>query len=29
MKDALVAGATIGEITDALVPVFGRYRPSH
>jgi methylmalonyl-CoA mutase N-terminal domain/subunit len=28
MKDALVAGATIGEITDALVPVFGRYRPS-
>ena len=29
MKDALVAGATIGEITDALAPVFGRYRPSH
>jgi methylmalonyl-CoA mutase N-terminal domain/subunit len=29
MKDALVAGATIGEITDALLPVFGRYRPSH
>ncbi len=28
MKDALVAGATIGEITDALIPVFGRYRPS-
>jgi methylmalonyl-CoA mutase N-terminal domain/subunit len=29
MKEALVAGATIGEITDALLPVFGRYRPSH
>lgn len=26
MKEALVAGATIGEITDALLPVFGRYR---
>jgi len=29
MKEALMAGATIGEITDALVPVFGRYRPSY
>jgi methylmalonyl-CoA mutase N-terminal domain/subunit len=28
MKDALVAGASIGEITDALLPIFGRYRPS-
>ncbi len=28
MKDSLVAGATIGEITDALIPVFGRYRPA-
>ena len=28
MKDALGAGATIGEITGALLPVFGRYRPS-
>lgn len=28
MKDALSAGATIGEITGALLPVFGRYRPS-
>lgn len=28
MKDALVAGATIGEITGALLPVFGRYRPA-
>ena len=27
MKEALVGGATIGEITAALVPVFGRYRP--
>ncbi|MGI9641620.1 MAG: acyl-CoA mutase large subunit family protein [Acidimicrobiia bacterium] len=28
MKDALAAGATIGEITGALLPVFGRYRPA-
>jgi methylmalonyl-CoA mutase N-terminal domain/subunit len=28
MKEALVAGATIGEITGALLPVFGRYRPT-
>lgn len=28
MKDALKLGATIGEITEALVPVFGRYRPA-
>lgn len=28
MKDALTTGASIGEITDALLPVFGRYRPS-
>ena len=28
MKEALVAGASIGEITDALLPSFGRYRPS-
>jgi methylmalonyl-CoA mutase N-terminal domain/subunit len=28
MKAALELGATIGEITDALVPVFGRYRPA-
>ena len=28
MKDALIAGASLGEITDALLPVFGRYRPS-
>jgi methylmalonyl-CoA mutase N-terminal domain/subunit len=27
MKQALAAGASIGEITEALVPVFGRYRP--
>lgn len=29
MKVALGAGATIGEITNALLPVFGRYRSSH
>ena len=29
MKEALIAGATIGEITNALLPVFGRYRPSY
>ncbi|MDA2978620.1 MAG: methylmalonyl-CoA mutase family protein [Actinomycetota bacterium] len=29
MKKALIEGATIGEITDALIPVFGRYRPSY
>lgn len=29
MKAALVAGATIGEITEALLPVFGRYRPTN
>ncbi len=28
MKAALEAGATIGDITRTLVPVFGRYRPS-
>jgi len=26
-KDALVLGATIGEVTNALLPVFGRYSP--
>ena len=28
MKTALLCGATIGEITETLVPIFGRYRPS-
>jgi len=28
MKAALLAGATIGDITKTLVPIFGRYRPS-
>ncbi len=28
MKSALLAGVSIGEITGALVPVFGRYRPA-
>ena len=28
MKAALEAGATIGEITATLVPIFGRYRPT-
>ena len=28
MKAALIAGASIGEITEALLPVFGRYRPT-
>jgi methylmalonyl-CoA mutase N-terminal domain/subunit len=28
MKSALEAGATIGDITRTLVPVFGTYRPS-
>ncbi len=28
IKDALVLGATIGEVTKALLPVFGKYRPS-
>ncbi len=28
MKDALALGATVGEVTRALLPVFGRYRPS-
>ncbi|MEZ5176521.1 MAG: methylmalonyl-CoA mutase family protein [Acidimicrobiia bacterium] len=28
MKAALMVGATIGEITTALLPVFGRYRPA-
>ncbi len=28
MKEALIAGASIGEITQALLPVFGRYRPA-
>ncbi len=27
MKDALMAGATVGEVSDALRQVFGRYRP--
>ncbi|MCZ7532513.1 MAG: methylmalonyl-CoA mutase family protein [Acidimicrobiia bacterium] len=29
MKAALLAGATIGEITEALLPIFGRYRPAN
>lgn len=29
MKAALMAEATIGEITEALLPVFGRYRPAN
>ncbi len=29
MKSALTAGATIGDITRTLVPVFGRYRPTY
>jgi methylmalonyl-CoA mutase N-terminal domain/subunit len=29
MKTALELGATVGEITGALLPVFGRYRPSN
>jgi methylmalonyl-CoA mutase N-terminal domain/subunit len=28
MKTALLAGASIGEITEAMLPVFGRYRPA-
>jgi methylmalonyl-CoA mutase N-terminal domain/subunit len=28
MKAALEVGATVGEITKALLPIFGRYRPS-
>jgi methylmalonyl-CoA mutase N-terminal domain/subunit len=28
MKAALELGATVGEVTRALLPVFGRYRPS-
>jgi methylmalonyl-CoA mutase N-terminal domain/subunit len=28
MKTALEAGATIGDITATLVPIFGRYRPT-
>ena len=28
MKAALEAGATIGDITETMVPIFGRYRPS-
>ena len=28
MKSALALGATVGEITGALLPVFGRYRPT-
>lgn len=28
MKEALVLGATIGEVTKALLPVFGKYRAS-
>jgi methylmalonyl-CoA mutase N-terminal domain/subunit len=27
IKDALILGATVGEITKALLPVFGRYQP--
>jgi methylmalonyl-CoA mutase N-terminal domain/subunit len=27
MKLALLAGATVGEVSEALVDVFGRYRP--
>jgi methylmalonyl-CoA mutase, N-terminal domain len=29
MKEALRAGATLGEVSDALREVFGEYRPSH
>jgi methylmalonyl-CoA mutase, N-terminal domain len=29
MKDALRAGATLGEVSDALRQVFGEYRPTH
>jgi len=28
IKDALILGATIGEVTKALLPVFGKYRPA-
>ncbi|MEN8238426.1 MAG: methylmalonyl-CoA mutase family protein, partial [Actinomycetota bacterium] len=28
IKDALILGATVGEITEALLPVFGRYGAS-
>jgi methylmalonyl-CoA mutase N-terminal domain/subunit len=28
IKHALTLGATVGEVTGALLPVFGRYRPS-
>ena len=28
LKEALVAGASIGDVTRALLPVFGRYRPT-
>ncbi|MGI9665489.1 MAG: acyl-CoA mutase large subunit family protein [Acidimicrobiia bacterium] len=28
MKSALAAGASVGDITGALLPVFGRYRPA-
>jgi len=28
IKHALTLGATVGEVTEALLPVFGRYRPS-
>ncbi len=27
MKEALILGATIGEVTKSLLPVFGKYRP--
>jgi len=27
MKDALLAGATLGEVSDALREVFGTYQP--
>jgi len=27
MKDALLAGATLGEVSDALRDVFGTYQP--
>ena len=29
MKGALLAGATLGEVSDALREVFGEYRPTH
>jgi methylmalonyl-CoA mutase N-terminal domain/subunit len=29
MKEALRAGATLGEVSDTLRTVFGEYRPGH